>query len=288
MTTATVMIPTHAHPATLPYSITSVLEQTLQDFELFIVGDGVGDDTRAAVRPFLDNDKRIRFFDLPKGPRKGEAHRHEVLVKEASGRFCAYLGDDDLWFPNHLETMNETLKNADFGHTLHLDSRRKGEVVPFAANLNDPNFKARMQREFFNRFDMTFTGHTLAAYRRLPVGWEAPPATFPWNDLFLWRKFLAEPWCRVRSTMVATAIYFATSTRKRTSNREHADELAYWTKRMKQPDFYAELARDLVERLALQAAGVEARLHELEVAIERAKRQHAMRNSLPPGPVRMR
>jgi glycosyltransferase involved in cell wall biosynthesis len=285
MTKATVMIPTHAHPATLPYSITSVLEQTMPDFELFIVGDGVGDDTRTALRPFLDKDSRIRFFDLPKGPRKGEIHRHEVL-KEASGRFCAYLGDDDLWFPNHLETLNQTLKDADFGHTLHLDSRRKGEVVPFPADLSDPHFKARMLGEFFNRFDMTFAGHTLAAYRRLPIGWEAPPATFPWNDLYLWRKFLAAPWCRVRSTMVPTAIYFATNTRKRTSNQEHADELSYWAKRMKQPDFYAQLALDLVRQLALQGARFEARLHALEVAIERAKRQQRTGKLVSSGPPR--
>ena len=43
MTTFTVVIPTHNHADTLSYAVRSVLWQTCQDFELFIVGDGVTD-----------------------------------------------------------------------------------------------------------------------------------------------------------------------------------------------------------------------------------------------------
>ena len=62
-----------------------------------MVGDGVEDDTRTALEPFADDD-RVRFFDLPKGPRHGELNRHETL-RQATGNIVCYLSDDDLLLP---------------------------------------------------------------------------------------------------------------------------------------------------------------------------------------------
>ena len=68
---ATVLVPTHDHGPTLLYSVRSALAQTVPDIEVFIVGDGVPDVTREVVARLMDEDKRIRFFDNPKGPRHG-------------------------------------------------------------------------------------------------------------------------------------------------------------------------------------------------------------------------
>ena len=72
MTTFTVLVPTHDHADTLHFSVRSVLWQSLQEFEIFIVGDGVTEQTRAVVAGLLKHDSRIRFFDFPKGERHGE------------------------------------------------------------------------------------------------------------------------------------------------------------------------------------------------------------------------
>jgi glycosyltransferase involved in cell wall biosynthesis len=50
MTAATVLIPTHSHVEPLRHAVASVQQQGLRDFELFIVGDGVTDATRAGFR----------------------------------------------------------------------------------------------------------------------------------------------------------------------------------------------------------------------------------------------
>ena len=94
MTTFTVVIPTHNHADTLRYAVRSVQWQTCQDFELFVVGDGVPDRTRKIVSELVADDPRIRFFDFPKGERLGEQHRH-LALQEANGRFVAYQADDD-------------------------------------------------------------------------------------------------------------------------------------------------------------------------------------------------
>ena len=224
MPAATVLIPTHNHAATLPLAVKSVLGQTLADFELFIVADGVADDMRAAIAELAAADDRIRVFDCPKGERKGEHHRHAAL-QEASGRFVAYLGDDDLWRPNHLSAMALLLDGADFGNTQHIGVGADGHFIWYRSDLGNPTLRSRMLADPpFNAFDMTFAGHTLAAYRRLKVGW-APPVGCPWADLYLWRQFLAEPWCRMRSAPFPTAVCTQTHLRPDLTDDERAAEL---------------------------------------------------------------
>jgi hypothetical protein len=83
--------------------------------------------------------------------------------------------------------------------------------------------------------------------------------------------------------MIPTAIYTATGSREPISNQEHADELAYWSARMKEPDFYAELANEIIRQLAFRAVRIEAKLHVVELMAERAKRQReATRPPAPP------
>ena len=249
MPAATVLIPTHEHVEPLRHAVASAQQQTLQDAELFIVGDGVTDATRALVAEMSAADPRIRFFDCPKGPRKGEIHRHAAL-QHARGRFVAYLGDDDCWLPNHLETLDALLTDADFGHTLQVGIDADRRLVALAADLANPAFRARMRDELYNRFDLTFAGHTLAAYRRLPHGWRTTPPEFPFTDLYMWRQFLAEPWCRARSAMVPTGINTWTHLRPHLTDRERADELAFWRAQASAPDFRERLWRQVAQSLA--------------------------------------
>jgi glycosyltransferase involved in cell wall biosynthesis len=283
MTAATVLIPTHEHVEPLRHAVASAQAQTLQDFELFIVGDGVTDATRALVAELSAADPRIRFFDFPKGPRKGETHRHAAL-QHARGRIVAYLGDDDCWLPPHLATLDALLTEADFGHTVQVGIDAERRIVALAADLANPAFRARMLTELFNRFDFTFAGHTLAAYRRLPHGWRTTPPEFPWTDLYMWRQFLAEPWCRARSAMVPTGINTWTHQRPHLGDRERAEELAYWRAQAGEPEFRERLWRLVAQSLATQSVVhelglVEVRAECAKVTAEYAKAMAALNKS---------
>ena len=116
MTDATILIPTHRHAALLPYAVRSALAQEGSEIEVFVVGDGVEDDTRQALGPFLA-DPDVRFFDFPKGERHGERLRHEALQESTSPIVC-YLSDDDLLLPGHVAQMRELLQRADFARDL--------------------------------------------------------------------------------------------------------------------------------------------------------------------------
>ena len=55
MIDATIVIPTFRHAALLPYALRSALDQDGASIEVFVVGDGVQDDTRAALEPFRED-----------------------------------------------------------------------------------------------------------------------------------------------------------------------------------------------------------------------------------------
>jgi len=286
LTVATVLIPTHEHVATLRHAVRSVQAQSIQDFELFIVGDGVTDATRALVAELAGEDDRIRFFDFAKGPRKGERHRHTAL-QEARGRIVAYLGDDDCWMPHHLAVLDDLLTDADFGHTLQLGVDEHGAIVALPAALEDPEFRRRMLSELFNRFDLTFGAHTLDAYRRLPHGWRTTPAEFPWTDLYMWRQFLEQPWCRARSAMIPTGINTWTHRRQGLTDQERADDLVRWHSRIADPDYRAQLCTDIIRRFAGESVTFELRALERTREVDRlaaevemqARAVHVMRTS---------
>jgi glycosyltransferase involved in cell wall biosynthesis len=94
-----VVIATHNRPAALRQALTSVMGQTLQDFEILVVGDACRPDTAAVVAEFAD--PRIAYVDLPVnfGEQSGP---NNIGFARARGRFVALLNHDDLWFPDHL------------------------------------------------------------------------------------------------------------------------------------------------------------------------------------------
>ena len=111
MTRATVIIPTYNWAPVLPYSIGSVLDQTLTDFELLVVGDGCTDESEGVVRDIARQDSRVRWINLPENTRSQSKPNNEGN-RQARGEFVAYLGHDDLWFPSHLEVLSTLLHDA--------------------------------------------------------------------------------------------------------------------------------------------------------------------------------
>lgn len=101
-----VVIPTHNRRAHVLLAIESSLQQTREPLEVIVVADGCIDDTVEAVGAL--EDERIVVLDLPKAAGLGWVNRNEAL-RRARGDVIAYLCDDDLWLPDHLERIGELL-----------------------------------------------------------------------------------------------------------------------------------------------------------------------------------
>ena len=97
-----VVIATHNRPAALRQALRSVVAQTLQDWEVLVIGDCCRPETAAVISEF--NDERIGYIDLPVnfGEQSGP---NNIGLARARGRFVALLNHDDLWFPDHLAAM---------------------------------------------------------------------------------------------------------------------------------------------------------------------------------------
>ena len=118
---ASVLLPTHNRPEVLKLAISSVLAQTHEDLELLVVGDGCTDHTAAVVGAF--GDSRLRWFDLRKAEGFGYANRN-IALREANGDVVAFLGHDNLYFPDHLERLLAPFANPDV-HFAYSRPRRK-------------------------------------------------------------------------------------------------------------------------------------------------------------------
>lgn len=98
-----VIVPTYRRPRLLARAIRSVLEQTYENLEVLAVGDGCPLAERV-VASF--DDARVRHADL--GARHGDSGaspRNYAAKAMARGTLIAYLDDDNVWHPDHLESL---------------------------------------------------------------------------------------------------------------------------------------------------------------------------------------
>lgn len=259
--TFTILTPVNRPPDLMPYAIRSVLAQTRQDFELFIVCDGAPDATADTARAFEAQDPRIRAFIHDKGERHGEAYRHQAL-QHARGRVVCQIGDDDLWFPDHLEVVDNLIAGADFGSTLPMYLQADGEPRLHFIDSADPAVQRQMTGGYGNAFGPTPAAYRLETYRSLPVGWSpAPEGT--WTDLFMWRKFLALPGIRCATHFAATTLTFPQALRRDWSLERRRQEIAAVAPRIADPDARQALFRDALAAAARRMVALQVELSGL-------------------------
>jgi glycosyltransferase involved in cell wall biosynthesis len=101
-----VIISTYNRPDYLRQSATSVLSQTLTDFELIICDDA--STMLESVQAAIPNDPRIRYTRSPRN--LGMAANNARGYQLARGRYVAHLDDDDLWTPEYLQRLVQALE----------------------------------------------------------------------------------------------------------------------------------------------------------------------------------
>ena len=262
---ATVVVPTFDHGPTLERSIPTALAQTVSDIEVFVVGDGVPDVTRDIMARLVAQDRRVRFFDNPKGPGNGEVNRAAAL-REARGRIVAYLSDDDLWMPEHLEELEGLLADADFAHTYPIRIEPDGAVADWNVDLSLGWYRGAML-DGTNFVPLACGGHTLDLYRRLPHGWRTRPQGI-WSDLYMWQQILSVPGVRAVSGSRPTVLHLPSSLRRGWPVERRLEELDRWVARMAERGWREELYLAVASRTARGQAGNWGALQEHRAALE--------------------
>lgn len=108
MPLVSVIIPAYNRRDVIGRAIQSVLNQSLQDFEIIIIDDNSLDDTENFINGLSDS--RIKYFKHTKN--LGPAAARNTGLKIAKGEFFAFLDSDDEWMPNKLESQVAVFKNV--------------------------------------------------------------------------------------------------------------------------------------------------------------------------------
>lgn len=96
-----VIIPAYNAALYIKNSVISVLNQSFKDFEILVVDDGSTDNTREIVMTIQD--ERVQYIVQPNG---GVSSARNTGICAARGEYICFLDADDLWKPNHLETIS--------------------------------------------------------------------------------------------------------------------------------------------------------------------------------------
>lgn len=108
-----IIMPSYNTAAYISDSIRSILAQTYSDWELIIVDDCSTDDSAEVIRSF--DDPRIILLENEKN--SGAALSRNYALREAKGRWIAFLDSDDVWLPEKLEKQLSFMKDNGYAFT---------------------------------------------------------------------------------------------------------------------------------------------------------------------------
>lgn len=120
-----IIIPTYNRATCVPKAITSVLEQTFDNWELIIVDDGSKDNTYEVLQRFVDDD-RIRAI---RQENAGVSAARNTGLRQINGDYVLFLDDDDVLMANALETLDFAARAWNAPDILCFGMENKNDLV---------------------------------------------------------------------------------------------------------------------------------------------------------------
>ena len=98
-----VIIPSYNRYAFLENAVKSVLDQSFNNIEVFVVNDeSTEQDYYIKKFPKIVNQINVKRSDYPNWGGSRQPLRN-IAAKQSSGKYLAFLDDDDIWLPKKLE-----------------------------------------------------------------------------------------------------------------------------------------------------------------------------------------
>ncbi len=125
----TVVMPAYNAADYIEKTIQSVINQTYTAWELIVIDDCSKDSTREVVKRLAERDRRIKLIALEKNYGAPAAPRN-IVVREAKGKWIAFLDADDIWHPEKLEWQIKIMLEEDvpFSSTLSRNFNNEKEI----------------------------------------------------------------------------------------------------------------------------------------------------------------
>ncbi len=128
-----VIIPVYNVEQYLPRCLDSVVNQTLKEIEIICVNDGSTDGSLAILQNYAEKDQRIKIIDKEN---EGQSVARNIAVKNAKGKFIAFVDSDDWLEINMCENLytkasGENLDMLSFAAKSYIEDTQKYVNAPF-------------------------------------------------------------------------------------------------------------------------------------------------------------
>ena len=181
-----IITPTYNCARFLPITINSVLAQTHQNWELLIVDDCSADNTREVVAAF--GDPRIKYFRNEKN--LGAALSRNKALREAKGRWIAFLDSDDLWMPEKLAHQIAFMEKNGYHFSCHKRTVCEEDGTPTDIVISSPAVITK-----FKMHNYCWCGATTVMYDADVMGVIQIEDLKKRNDYAIWLKAIEKANC---------------------------------------------------------------------------------------------
>ena len=190
-----IIMPSYNTGKYIAETIESVLAQTYKNWELIIVDDCSTDNTDKVVERFLA-DGRIRYLKNPHN--SGAAISRNRALREAKGKWIAFLDSDDLWMPEKLMWQIKFMKK----HGYHFSYTNYSEIDE-SGKTNDITVTGPKRITKTGMFNYCWPGCLTVMYDREYVGLIQIADIKKNNDYAMWLKVCQKADCYLLNKCLA-------------------------------------------------------------------------------------
>ncbi|MFH1618112.1 MAG: glycosyltransferase family A protein, partial [Candidatus Margulisiibacteriota bacterium] len=104
-----VIIPLYNGEKYIARALDCVKAQTFKDLEVVVCNDGSPDASADIVNNYIRDNRGLQI-KLVSQKNRGLGGARNTAIRNAEGEYMALLDQDDIWYPNKLERINEVLE----------------------------------------------------------------------------------------------------------------------------------------------------------------------------------
>ena len=169
-------------------TIRSVQAQTYKNWEIIFVDDCSKDDTINQVSELQKQDSRIKLFQNPVN--SGAAISRNTALREAKGKWIAFLDSDDLWEPTKLEKQIKFMEENGYAFSYH-----EYEEIDEQDNLLGVKVSGKKHVGKFDMFSCCWPGCLSVMYDASKIGLIQINDIKKNNDTAMWLKVIRKADC---------------------------------------------------------------------------------------------
>ena len=179
----TIVTPLYNGEKFIESTIKSVISQTYENWQMIIVDDCSKDNGTKIGEKYAKVDKRIKLIKLSENG--GGAVARNRAIKEAKGKYIAFLDSDDLWHPEKLKKQVNFMEenNYNFTYTWY-------EKMDEDGNLTNEVVKSKDKMDYKELLKSNQIGCLTAIYNQEKLGKIYMPLIKKRQDYALWLQVL--------------------------------------------------------------------------------------------------